>query len=85
MSNLLLTAKTGEAIIQMSNRILVVDDESDICFVLQSVLGGNGFVVDSYDDPHIALKKFKADLYNLVILDIKMPDLNSLSKIAERV
>jgi len=60
----------------MSNRILVVDDESDICFVLQSVLGENGFVVDSYDDPHIALKKFKADLYNSVILDIKMPDLN---------
>ncbi|MGA8082413.1 MAG: response regulator [Candidatus Nitrosopolaris sp.] len=63
----------------MSNRILVVDDESDICFVLQSVLGGNGFVVDSYDDPHIALKKFKADLYNLVILDIKMPELNGFS------
>jgi DNA-binding response OmpR family regulator len=63
----------------MSNRILVVDDESDICYVLQSVLGGNGFVVDSYDDPHIALKKFKADLYNLVILDIKMPELNGFS------
>jgi DNA-binding response OmpR family regulator len=63
----------------MSNRILVVDDESDICFALQSVLGENGFVVDSYDDPHIALKKFKADLYNLVILDIKMPELNGFS------
>jgi DNA-binding response OmpR family regulator len=63
----------------MSNRILVVDDESDICFVLQSVLGENGFVVDSYDDPQIALKKFKADLYNLVILDIKMPELNGFS------
>ena len=63
----------------MSNRILVVDDESDICFVLQSVLGGNGFVVDSYDDPYTALKKFKADLYNLVILDIKMPDLNGFA------
>ena len=63
----------------MSNRILVVDDESDICFVLQSVLGENGFVVDSYDDPHIALKKFKADLYTLVILDIKMPELNGFS------
>ncbi|HYV52642.1 MAG TPA: response regulator [Candidatus Eisenbacteria bacterium] len=62
----------------MSNRILVVDDESDICFVLQSVRGWNGFVVDSYD-PHIALKKFKADLYNLVILDIKMPDLNGFA------
>jgi DNA-binding response OmpR family regulator len=63
----------------MNKRILVVDDESDICFVLKSVLGENGFVVDSYDDPLIALEKFKADFYNLVILDIKMPELNGFS------
>lgn len=44
----------------MSKRILVVDDDSDICFVLKSVLGENGFVVDSYEDPLIALEKFKA-------------------------
>jgi DNA-binding response OmpR family regulator len=56
-----------------------VDDESDICFVLKRVLGENGFVVDSYDDPVIALEKFKADFYNLVILDIKMPELNGFS------
>jgi CheY-like chemotaxis protein len=35
--------------------------------------------VDSYDNPLIALEKFKADLYNLVILDIKMPELNGFS------
>jgi DNA-binding response OmpR family regulator len=33
-------------------------------------------VVDSYEDPFLALKKFKADLYNLVMLDIRMPELN---------
>jgi DNA-binding response OmpR family regulator len=63
----------------MSKRILVVDDESDICLVLERVLGENGFVVDSYDDPLIALEKFKADFYNLVILDIKMPELDGFS------
>jgi two-component system catabolic regulation response regulator CreB/two-component system response regulator ChvI len=63
----------------MSKRILVVDDESDVCFVLKSVLCDNGFVVDSYDDPLIALEKFKADFYNLVILDIKMPELDGFS------
>jgi DNA-binding response OmpR family regulator len=63
----------------MSKRILVADDVSDICFVLKSVLGDNGFVVDSYDDPLIALEKFKAGFYNLVILDIKMPALNGFS------
>jgi DNA-binding response OmpR family regulator len=47
--------------------------------VLEKVLGENGFVVDSYNDPVIALEKFKADWYNLVILDIKMPKLNGFS------
>ncbi len=60
---------------KMCKRILVVDDESDVCFVLEKVLGENGFVVDSYDDPLLALEKFKADLYDLVILDIKMHEL----------
>jgi len=57
-------------------RILVVDDESDVCFVLGKVLVENGFVVDSYENPRLALEKFKTDLYDLLILDIKMPDLN---------
>ena len=56
-----------------------MDDESDVCFVLEKVLGENGFVVDSYEDPLLALEKFKAYLYNLVILDIKMPELNGFA------
>ena len=57
-------------------RILLVDDESDVCFVLEKVLGENGFVVDSYEYPTLALEKFKAHSYDLVVLDIKMPELN---------
>ena len=57
-------------------RILVVDDESDVCFVLGKVLVENGFVVDSYENPRLSLEKFKTDSYDLLILDIKMPDLN---------
>ncbi|MFY9794415.1 MAG: response regulator [Candidatus Nitrosopolaris sp.] len=62
--------------LEIGKRILVIDDESDICFVLDKVLRENGFVVDSSDDPLIALETFKADLYTLVILDIRMPELN---------
>jgi DNA-binding response OmpR family regulator len=46
--------------------------------VLEKVLIKNGFVVDSYD-PLIALEKFRADMYNLAILDIKMPYLNGFA------
>jgi len=60
-------------------RILVVDDESDVCFVLEKVLGKNGFLVDSYENPSLALDKFEAHSYDLAILDIKMPDLNGFA------
>jgi two-component system, OmpR family, response regulator ChvI len=60
-------------------KILLVDDESDVCFALEKVLIKHGYVVDSYEHPVVALDKFKPDLYNLVILDIRMPDLNGLA------
>jgi CheY-like chemotaxis protein len=37
------------------------------------VLEDNGFVVDSFDNPVSTLNNFKAGLYDLVLLDIKMP------------
>src|SRR5215831_2231951 len=60
-------------------RILLVDDESDVCLVLREVLSENGFVVDSYENPTLALEKFKAHSFDLVVLDIKMPDLHGLA------
>jgi DNA-binding response OmpR family regulator len=61
------------------NRILLVDDESDVCFVLEKVLIEYGYVVDSYEHPLLALEKFKAHSYDLVILDINMPELNGFA------
>jgi DNA-binding response OmpR family regulator len=60
-------------------RILLVDDEPDVCFVLEKVLGEYGFSVDSYKDSLLALEKFKAHSYDLVILDIKMPELSGFA------
>jgi len=58
---------------------LVVDDEPDVCFVLEELLSENGFVVDSFENPTLALEKFKAYSYDLVVLDIKMPELNGFA------
>jgi DNA-binding response OmpR family regulator len=75
------TIKNNQTTVQLEigKRILVVDDEPDVCFVLEMVLDENGFVVDSYEDPFLALERFRAHLYNLVILDIKMPELNGFA------
>jgi DNA-binding response OmpR family regulator len=44
-------------------KILVVDDESDICLTLAIVLQDKRFVVHTFDDPLLALENFRKDLY----------------------
>jgi CheY-like chemotaxis protein len=57
-------------------RVLVVDDEKDILLALQLVLEQNSFNVSLFDNPLAALSSFKIGLYDLAILDIKMPQMN---------
>ena len=56
----------------------MVDDEPDIISVVRMVLEDNGFAVDSYTDPTLALSNFKPGLYDLLLLDIKMPKMSGL-------
>ena len=58
--------------------ILLVDDEPDITNLVRKVLEINGFVVDSYTDPTLALSNFKPRLYDLLLLDIRMPEMSGL-------
>ena len=63
----------------MSKRILAVDDEPDVNITLHKVLEKNGFIVDSYENPFLALENFKPHYYDLLILDIKMPKMSGFS------
>ncbi|MPZ07926.1 MAG: response regulator [Nitrososphaeraceae archaeon] len=57
-------------------RIMVVDDEHDLTLFYKMSLEYYGFKVETYNDPKRALSSFKPDYYDLVILDIKMPDMD---------
>ena len=57
-------------------QIMVVDDESDLTLYYRTSLEYYGFIVDTFNEPTKALSNFKSDYYDLVILDIKMPDMN---------
>jgi DNA-binding response OmpR family regulator len=57
-------------------RILVVDDEPDITLSLKLCLDENGVKVDSFNDALLALRNFKTGLYDILILDVKMPKMN---------
>ena len=58
------------------NRIMIVDDDPDICVTLSEVFKDNGFSADSFTDPHLALNSFVAGLYDLLLLDIKMSEMD---------
>jgi len=57
-------------------KVLIVDDEPDINTILKKVFEHNGFDADSYDDPILALENFKAGSYDILLLDIKMPEMD---------
>ena len=59
-------------------RILIVDDEPDVEMVLKQVFEQSGFNADSYHDPILALENFNVGSYDLVLLDIKMPEMDGL-------
>ena len=57
---------------------MVIDDELDICIMLKVVLEQNEFLVNYYSNPNIALDELKSNFYNLIILDIQMPEINGM-------
>jgi two-component system, OmpR family, response regulator ChvI len=57
-------------------RLLVVDDERDATSILHTILQKSGFEVVFFNDPLLALEHFKPRYYDLVILDIRMPNMN---------
>jgi CheY-like chemotaxis protein len=60
-------------------RILTVDDEPDINLVIKKMLEmQRGFVVDSFDDPGLALQSFKPGVYDLLILDIRTRNMSGI-------
>jgi CheY-like chemotaxis protein len=71
-------------------RILLVDDDHDILFTFiegleenddavvdkSQLFGGAKIQVDTFADPKEALSSFKAGVYDLLLLDIRMQDMN---------
>jgi CheY-like chemotaxis protein len=58
-------------------RILIVDDDPDITKTFGLVLEDSGlYDVDTYNEPLIALQNFSPNLYDLALLDIRMPKMN---------
>jgi DNA-binding response OmpR family regulator len=60
----------------IKDRIMLVDDEPDINAALSVVLKRGGYDVDTFESPLIALEKLKPGFYDLIMLDVKMPQMD---------
>ena len=66
--------------------ILVVDDDSDIVYVLKRGLLKNRFLVKAFTSPKEALQNFQSNSedYHLMLSDIRMPDMSGI-RLARKV
>jgi two-component system, NtrC family, nitrogen regulation response regulator GlnG len=60
-------------------RILVVDDEESIRWVLTRGLARRGWKVQSAENAHLALRRLAEQDYALVFLDVRLPDIDGLT------
>jgi CheY-like chemotaxis protein len=56
--------------------IMIVDDEDDINLLFTMLLCGEGYNVEAFTDPAIAIMKFENGLYDLLIIDILLPKMD---------
>ncbi len=69
------------------NRILVIDDDTELCELLMEYLGQEGFAVESVNDGAAGLERALSGGHALVVLDVMLPGMSGfdvLRKIRER-
>jgi DNA-binding NtrC family response regulator len=64
-------------------RILVIDDEADIRESLELLLSGENYAVDLAENAATGLQKFESGTYDLVLLDLMMPDRSGMDVLAD--
>jgi CheY-like chemotaxis protein len=69
--------------ISFSKRILIVDDDPDMTSIFSIGLQDEGFEAYTYNDPLEALSNFKPYFYDLLLIDINMPEMNGFELCTE--
>ena len=59
-------------------RIMLIDNEAGLCRMMEAVLRDQGYQIKAYTNPVQAVADFTAGSFELVISDIKMPEMDGL-------
>ncbi|AMV72954.1 response regulator transcription factor [Desulfuromonas carbonis] len=63
---------------KQANRILIIDDDVELCELLKEYLGPEGFVVESSQDGESGAERAIGEEFELVVLDIMLPGMSGL-------
>ena len=59
-------------------RVLVVDDDREICDFMETLLTKDGMVVKTVTDPNEVVEEVKQGGYHLLVLDLMMPNMDGI-------
>lgn len=65
------------------NKILIIDDDEDLCELVSEYLEVEGFEVETIHDGESGLKMAKEDEHDLAILDVMLPKMNGFDVLRE--
>jgi DNA-binding NtrC family response regulator len=66
-----------------AKRILLVDDEENARLALSRLLSKEGYIVDAVSNGYEALNHLREHDVNLIVTDIKMPEMDGISFLRE--
>lgn len=72
-----------QAVARGKNRILLVEDDPIPQKVMQRQLAELGYTIDTASNGHTALKFLEQEIYDLVFMDVGLPDISGLEVTAE--
>jgi len=67
----------------MKKRLLIVEDEKNLCLLYREELTKAGYRVTAVTDAEAALERMKKQKFDLIITDIRMPGKNGIELITQ--
>lgn len=58
---------------------MIIDDDKDITNLFAIFLEYNGYIVDAYTNPIEGFNNFRKNSHDLIILDLKMPQMDGMA------